>query len=74
MNSDSMRELLNQQPFQPFEIFMSSGERHAVKHPEFVMVSPSRIVVMDPVTDRLAILSTIHVAEVRMLHAERSPA
>jgi hypothetical protein len=48
---------------------MSSGEVHQVKHPEFAIVSPSRVVVVDPVTERLAILSRVHITEVRMPQA-----
>ena len=51
---------------------MSSGERHQVKHPEFVIVSPSRLVVVDPVTERLAILGMLHVSELRTLHSQPS--
>ena len=36
---------------------MSSGEKHQVKHPEFVIVSPGRLVIVDPVTDRMASLT-----------------
>ena len=65
MDAEAIRELLHRQPFQPFEIVMSSGEVHQVIHPEFAIVSPSRVVVVDPVTERLAILSRVHITEVR---------
>jgi hypothetical protein len=67
MHADAIRELLHRQPFEPFELVMSSGEVHQVKHPEFAILSPSRLIVVDPVTDRLAILSLVHITEVRML-------
>ena len=61
MNADSIGEVLHRQPFEPFEIIMSSGEKHLVKHPEFVMLTPSRAIVVDPVAD----LSLKHVTELR---------
>ena len=72
MNVEAIREMLSRRPFEPFEIIMSSGERHVVKHPEFLMVSPTRAVIMDPVTDRLAILSLMHVTELRPVQPQSS--
>jgi hypothetical protein len=69
MDAESIRELLHKQPFEPFEIVMSSGEVHQVKHPEFAIVSPSRVVVVDPATEKLSILSRVHITEVRMPQA-----
>jgi hypothetical protein len=70
MNTEAIRELLQRRPFEPFEVLMSSGEVHQVKHPEFVVLLPSRLVVTDPISDRVAILSLIHVTEVRMLQPQ----
>jgi hypothetical protein len=72
MNADAIRELLHRRPFEPFEVLMSSGEVHQVRHPEFVILPPTRLIVTDPVTDRLAILSLFHMTEVRMLQSAGS--
>ena len=72
MNAEAIREMLGRRPFEPFEVIMSSGERHVVKHPEFLMVSPSRAVIMDPVTDQLAILSLMHITELRPVQPQSS--
>lgn len=72
MNVEAIREMLSRRPFEPFEIIMSSGERHVVKHPEFLMVSPTRAVIMDPVTDWLAILSLMHVTELQPVQPQSS--
>lgn len=69
MTAETIREYVQRQPFEPFEIVMSSGEKHQVKHPEFVIVSPGRLVVVDPVTDRMASLSLMHVTEAHTLQA-----
>ena len=72
MNAEAVREMLNRRPFEPFEIVMSSGERHVVKHPEFLMLLRSQAVIGDPVTDRLAILSLMHVTELRPIQPQSS--
>jgi len=70
MNADTIREALNHRPFEPFEVIMSSGERHVVKHPEFLMLTPSRAVIVDPITDRVAMLSLMHVTELRAIQPQ----
>lgn len=72
MNAERIREVLNQRPSEPFDVIMSSGERHVVKPPEFLMLLPSTVVVGDPVPDRLAILSLVHVTELRPIHSQPS--
>ena len=72
MNAEAIREMLGRRPFEPFEVIMSCGERHIVKHPEFLMVSPTRAVILDPVTDKLAILSLMHVTELRPAEPQSS--
>ncbi len=72
MNADAIREMLNQRPFEPFEVIMSSGERHLVKHPEFAILLPSRVIVTDPVADRAAMLSLMHVTELRPAQSQPS--
>jgi len=57
---------------QPVEVVMSSGERHLVKHPEFAILMPSRVIVTDPVADRAAILSLMHVTELRPVQPQAS--
>ena len=50
-----------QRPFEPFVIRLSGGERHEVRHPENLAVGQQRLVVIDPETDRMAILGLLHV-------------
>ncbi len=67
MNPESIRTLLRAQPFEPFEIRMSNGDAYIVRHPENVLLTGSRIAVADPATDRLDILSLLHINGYRML-------
>ncbi len=72
MNAEAIREMLNHRPFEPFEIIMSSGERHLVKHPEFAILMLSKVVVTDPLEDRGAFLSLKHVTELRPAQSQPS--
>ncbi len=72
MNAEAIREMLGGRPFEPFEVIMSSGERHLVKHPEFAILLPSRLIVTDPIADRAAMLSLIHITELRPVQPQRS--
>lgn len=65
MNAEAVRSLLHQQPFAPFAIVMSSGERHLVKHPQCVAMTPNRLIVVDPDTEAFAVLAMLHVAELQ---------
>src|SRR5687767_7393413 len=66
MSTETIRELLERRPFEPFEVRMSNGDTHEIKHPEFVILMPSRLVIADPGADRLAICSLLHITEDRM--------
>ncbi len=72
MNADAIREMLNRRPFEPFEVIMSSGERHLVKHPEFLMLLQSKVAIGDLLTDRLIVLSLRHITELRPVESQPS--
>ena len=72
MNAEAIREMLNRRPFEPFEVVMSSGEWHIVKHPEFAILLPSRVIVTDPAADQAAILSLMHVTELQPVQPQIS--
>ena len=64
MNAESIRNLLQRQPFEPFEIRMTNGDSHEFRHPEMAMIVGARVVVGYPDTGRVAILSLLHVASI----------
>jgi hypothetical protein len=37
------------------------------------MCSPSRVVIVDPIADRVAVLSLVHVTELRTVEPQTSP-
>lgn len=72
MNADSIREKSTHRPFEPFKFVVSGGERHIVKHPEFLMLLPSRAIIGDPITNQTAILSLMHIIELRPMQQQAS--
>ena len=66
--AESIRELLHRQPFEPFEVRLSNGDVHIVKHPECVVVTKTRLIIVDLDADRVTIASLLHVASVSMIH------
>jgi len=66
MNYESMREVLQRQPFEPFEIRLTNGEKHEVRHPEMALLLRSRLVIALP-DDRMVICPLLHIASVETL-------
>lgn len=69
MNAEAIRALLNRRPFEPFELNMTSGEKHQLRHPENAFLAGARLVLYYPETDRMVIPSLLHIASVEMLRA-----
>jgi hypothetical protein len=69
MNAETIRDLLGRRPFESFEIHMTNGNVHQVRHPEMVMIVRTRLVVGYPDTGRIAIPSLLHVATIEMQQA-----
>ena len=67
MNVETLRELLRRQPFEPFEVRMTNGDAHRIRHPELAFLAGSRLVVHYPENDRIAILSLLHAATIEMI-------
>ena len=55
MGGQSIRNLIQKEPFEPFEIHLSGGEVHRVAHPELCWVAGSEVYVYYPDTDRVAL-------------------
>ncbi len=64
MNSEALKRLLQEQPFFPLEIQMSSGKTFAVRHPECAAVGKNTLVIIDPETDIVNHCSLIHITNV----------
>ena len=74
MTTQTFRELLSRQPFQPFRLVMSSGESYEVRHPEMAMLTRTDILVGTEVADdgvpaEFRICSLLHVATIEPIAA-----
>lgn len=68
MNHEAMQELLRRQPFEPFEMRLTNGEKHEVRHPEMALLLRSRLVIALP-DDRMIICPLLHIASVETLQS-----
>ena len=68
MSHEAMQELLRRQPFEPFEIRLTNGEKHEVRHPEMALLLKSRLVIALP-DDRMVICPLLHIASVETLQS-----
>ena len=63
MSLGTVQQMLRRQPFEPFELRLSNGEVHQVRHPENAALGRTRLVIMypDTETDRMAICGLSHI-------------
>ncbi len=66
MTVQTFRDLLRAQPFRPFRLVMSSGEKYEVKHPETAWLTRTDTLVgmdetRDGVPSRFTMCSLLHV-------------
>ena len=68
MTSTVLKELLKAQPFQPFNLILSSGDRFPIRHPELLLVLRDRLLAaVEPLAgngdpEEFRILSFLHIA------------
>ena len=67
MDRESIAKLLHRRPFEPFELHFSSGEQIVIKHPENAFLTKGKVLVVNPATDAIDIVSLLHVSSVRTL-------
>ena len=67
MNTETLQGLLHRQPFQPFEVRMSNGDIHQIRHPEMALLLRSNIILGSPESDDFEFLSLLHVVDVKAI-------
>lgn len=67
MNMDTIREWLHREPFEPFEIRLSNGEVHVVRHPENVAIAKTRMAISYPETARIVHCALVHIDSIEAL-------
>ncbi len=67
ITQSNIRDKLNQRPFEPFRIVMSSGQHYDIPHPEWIIVGKQVLGIGvansddDPDFDRIHTVSVLHV-------------
>ena len=64
---DELKQHLDQEPFQPFRMVLTSGRSHDVTNPDLVALGESSIHVLVPQSDQYAILGLNQVASIGSL-------
>ena len=67
MNVETVREWLVRQPFEPFELRLSNGEIHQVRHPELAAIGRNKMVVVNADTDRVTHIALVHINSIQAL-------
>ena len=67
MNAEVVREWLVRQPFEPFELRLSNGEIHQVRHPELAAIGRNKMVVVSADTDRVTHIALVHINSIQVL-------
>ncbi len=75
MTVQMIRDLLKQQPFEPFRILMSSGVTNEVRHPEMAFLTRTAIYVGIDIADdsipaHFKISSLLHITAIEPLNVE----
>lgn len=75
MRADELKKLLDERPFKPFRIVMTSGEAVEIRHPEMAIVAHSYVAVaLRPkkgIAEHVPWYSLIHVVKVVPLNGAR---
>jgi hypothetical protein len=65
----SIREVLNRDPFQPFRIILTSGDRFNVTDPSLAVMMESQVFLAEPRSDHFHILRPNQIAAIESLPA-----
>lgn len=67
MITDTIKDKLAQQPFEPFIIRSSSGQGYRVSSPDLIVLMKSKLFIAEPRSDRAATVSYLHISAVEDL-------
>ena len=70
---DGIRELKNHEPFAPFEIVVSSGDRYRIDAPGNLVEMKTEFFYAYPSSDRFALIRMNQIVTVERLGTERRP-
>lgn len=70
--ADNIREKLEREPFEPFQVRVTSGDSYVIRHPQLVVVMRSELFIAQPNSDRHVFVPLLHVAAVKTMSNGRS--
>lgn len=73
MNIDRIRQRVSGGGFRPFVVRTSDGHEYAVRHPEWVLVGPRGLAVLDK-DGEIATLDPLHIAAIKDLPRKKNGA
>lgn len=80
MRREDIRDLTRAVPFQPFRVFLTSGETFDIRHPDMILATPgaAHIAVPSPggppdAADHVLIVSLMHVLKIAYLAESGAP-
>ncbi len=80
MRPEELRDVIREQPFRPFRIFVSDGSAYDVRHPELIMVTRRRVHIAlptangDDVPDDFVRCDPVHITRIEPIRdASRQP-
>jgi len=67
MEVSAIREAMHRQPFRPFSLRLADGRELFVPHPDFVALSPRRVVVINHQDESTPILEPLLIVSVEYM-------
>ncbi len=71
MSPQDLLELLRAEPFVPFEMQVSTGERFTIRHPENLLVGRTRCylpIFDDGIVERMVYVALVHIVKIELLN------
>lgn len=64
---ETLTDMLHREPFQPFRIVLTSGDRYDIVNPDLVAVGRTQITVYAPRSDRFSVLRLNQLAALEVI-------
>lgn len=78
MRANELKKLLDQRPFQPVRLHISSGDTVDIRHPEMALISKSLVAIgvnsSGGVADHIVHYNLVHVVKIEPLNGHKTPA
>jgi hypothetical protein len=64
---DSIRDMLRREPFMPFQVVLTSGDRYTINSPDLAVMMESQLFLAEPRSDRFHLLRLNQIAAIESL-------